>query len=122
MKETKLKKRAEAIKEEVSEIIRAKLKDPRVGFTTVTAVKTSSDLHYATVFISILGDESEQAATMETLKNAAGFIRTELGGRIRLRHVPELRFVQDKGMEHHAQIDALIKKIHEEEPGGGQEH
>lgn len=122
MRGTRAKKMAEAIKEEVSDIISAKLKDPRVGFTTVTAVETSKDIHYATVYVSILGDESQQKETMETLKNAAGFIRTELGTRIRIRHVPELRFVQDRAMEHHAQINALIKQINEEKAHGDNEH
>lgn len=121
MKETKIKKRAEAIKEEVSDIIRTKLKDPRVGFTTVTAVKTSKDIHYATIYVSVLGDETQQQETMDTLKNAAGFIRTELGARIRFRHVPELRFVQDRGMEHHEQIGALIKQLNEEKDHDGKE-
>lgn len=122
MKEKREKKVAEAIKEKVSDIIQTKLKDPRVGFITVTAVKTSKDAHYATVFVSVLGDENQQMETMSTLKNAAGFVRTELGARIRLRHVPELRFVQDKGMEHHARIDALIKQINEgDSPGEGEQ-
>lgn len=121
MSGTRAKKMAEAIKEEVSDIIRAKLKDPRVGFTTVTAVETSKDIHYATVYVSILGDESQQQETMETLKNAAGFIRTELGTRIRIRHVPELRFVQDRAMEHHAQINALLRQINEEKTNGDKE-
>lgn len=122
MKENRVKKIAEGIKEEVSDIIRTKLKDPRVGFITITSVKTSKDVHYATVFVSILGEEEEQQKTMATLKNAAGFIRTELGSRIRFRHVPELRFVQDKALEHHAQIDALIKQINEGDSPGEGEH
>lgn len=123
MKETRLRKMTEAIKEEVSDIIGAKLKDPRVGFSTITLVEASKDLHYVTIHVSILGDEAAQQDTMEALKNAAGFIRTELGGRIRFRHVPELRFVQDRGLEHHAQINALIRQINEQqEDHGGPEH
>lgn len=121
MKETRIRRRAEAIKEEVSDIIRTKLKDPRVGFTTVTQVKTSPDIHYATVFVSVLGDENQQQETMGTLKSAAGFIRTELGTRIRFHHVPELRFVQDKGMEHHAQIDGLLKQLKQDKADEGEE-
>ncbi|HBI56592.1 MAG TPA: 30S ribosome-binding factor RbfA [Firmicutes bacterium] len=122
MSGTRAKKRAETIKEEVSDIISSKLKDPRVGFTTVTAVEASKDIHYVTVYVSILGDENQQKETMETLKNAAGFIRTELGTRIRIRHVPELRFVQDRAMEQHAQINALIKQINEENSHGDEKH
>lgn len=115
---TRAQKMAEAIKEEISDIIASKLKDPRVGFTTVTAVETSKDLHYVTVHVSIYGDENQQMETMETLHNAAGFIRTELGSRIRIRHVPELRFVQDKALEHHARINELLREIKERDGNG----
>lgn len=122
MSQTRVRKMAETIKEEVSEIIASKLKDPRVGFTTVTSVKASKDLHYCTIYVSVMGSEMEQKETMETLANAAGFIRTELGARIRIRHVPELRFVQDKAMEHHAHINELIRQIKEESSHGQEEH
>lgn len=118
---TRAQKMAEAIKEEISDIIATKLKDPRVGFTTVTAVETSKDLHYVTVHVSILGDENQQKQTMETLRNAAGFIRTELGSRIRIRHVPELRFAQDRALEHHARIDELLREIKERDNCGDEE-
>ena len=117
---TRAQKMAEAIKEEVSDIITSKLKDPRVGFTTVTAVETSKDVHYVTVHVSVFGDTEQQKETMETLQNAAGCIRTELGTRIRIRHVPELRFVQDRAMEHHAHINALIREIKEGKSNGGE--
>lgn len=113
MSQTRMRKRAEAIKEEVSDILATKVKDPRIGFTTVTSVEASKDLHYCTVNVSIMGTPQEQEETMKTLINAAGFIRTELGSRIRVRHVPELRFVQDKAMEQHAKINALIRQIKE---------
>lgn len=118
MTQTRAKKMAEAIKEEVSEIITAKVKDPRVAFTTVTSVEASKDLRYCTIHVSILGSEQEQQETMKTLVNASGFIRSELGTRVRIRHVPELRFVQDKAMEHHAHINNLIRQIKE---GGSDE-
>jgi ribosome-binding factor A len=113
MTQTRAKKVAESIKEVVSEIIAAKIKDPRVGFTTVTGVEASKDLRYCTINVSILGNETEQEDTMKTLVSAAGFIRSELGSRIRIRHIPELRFVQDKAMEHHAHINNLIRQIKE---------
>lgn len=118
MSQTRAKKMAETIKEIVSEIISSKIKDPRVSFTTVTSVEASKDLHYCTVNVSVLGTETEQAQTMKTLVNAAGYIRTELASRIRIRHVPELRFVQDKAMEHHAHINNLIRQIKEGNPDG----
>lgn len=119
MSQTRTRKMAEAIKEEVSDIITLKLKDPRVGFTTVTSVDPSKDLHYCTVNVSIMGSAEEQEETMKTLVNAAGYIRTELGSRIRIRHIPELRFVQDKALEQHAEIDALIRQIKERDSHDG---
>jgi|SRR5690554_7207842 len=120
MSQTRARRMAELIKEEVSEIISAKLKDPRVGFTTVTAVETSKDLRYCTIKVSIMGNEAEQKQTMETLTTAAGYIRSELGSRIRIRHVPELRFAQDRAMEQHAHIDKLIRQIKEDDSDGQQ--
>lgn len=118
MSRARFAKKAEEVKEAVSSIIASRLKDPRVGFTTVTAVEPSKDFRYCTIRVSIMGTEKEQEETMKTLANAAGFIRTELGSRIRIRHVPELRFVQDKSLDHHEEIGKLLKQIKEGKPHG----
>ncbi len=83
---------AEQMKKELGGIIGQKLKDPRIGFVTVTDVEVTGDLQQATIFISVLGSESEKEDTLKGLNKAKGFIRTEIGQRIRLRITPEIEF------------------------------
>ncbi|HHW99295.1 MAG TPA: 30S ribosome-binding factor RbfA [Firmicutes bacterium] len=103
------------LQEELSDIIHSSLKDPRVGFVSVTAVEVSRDLRHAKAFVSVMGDPAEQEETVSTLNNAADFIRTEIGKRIRLRHTPEIIFRLDKSIEHGTHINALLRKLEEEE-------
>src|SRR5690606_15860806 len=100
----------EELKKEASDIIR-KLKDPRIGFVTVTDVEVSGDLRHVKIFVSVYGDETEKSATMEALERASGFVRTEVGRRIRLRHTPEIRFVFDASMERGARIFQLLREV-----------
>lgn len=102
---------AEAIKKEVSEMLRTELKDPRVGFATVTGVDVSGDLQYAKIYVSVLGSREERATTMAGLKKAQGFIRTELGRRIRLRHVPEITFKLDESLDHGSRVMELLNEV-----------
>lgn len=96
------------------------LKDPRIGFVTVTAVRVSADLRHARVFVSVLGDEDERAATMSGLASATPYLRTELGRQMKLKYLPELQFELDTGPEEAQRLEALLKQIHEAE-GEGQE-
>ena len=80
----------EQMKKELSEIIGRKIKDPRIGFVTVTDVQVTGDLQQATVYISVLGDEKQGENTLLGLAKAKGFIRSEIGQRIRLRKTPEI--------------------------------
>lgn len=105
---------AEQMKKELSDIIGRKLKDPRVGFVTVTDVEVTGDLQQAKIFVTTL-DDQEREATLEGLEKAGGFIRQEIGSRIRLRKVPEIAFYWDASFEQGARIEQLIKEIHEEE-------
>lgn len=82
----------EQLKKELSQIIQSELKDPRVGFITVTGVEVTSDLSQAKVYISVLGNDEQKENTLLALGRATGFIRSEVGRRIRLRHTPELLF------------------------------
>jgi ribosome-binding factor A len=91
------------------------LKDPRVGFTTVTAVRVTRDLRYARVFISVLGSHEEQDETMKGLKSATPFLRTQLGREMRVRYLPELTFELDHGPEEADRLERLLHKLHEEE-------
>jgi ribosome-binding factor A len=99
------------IKKELSRIIHTEMKDPRLGFLSLTDVELSPDLRYAKVFVSIMGTEREQTLTMEILERAMGFLRSELGSRIRLRYTPELSFHLDNSIEQGAKIEKLLREL-----------
>ena len=105
----------EQMKKELSEIIGRKLKDPRIGFVTVTDVAVTGDLQQATVYISVLGDSKQREDTLKGLEKAKGFMRSEIGQRIRLRKTPELFFEFDESIDYGNRIETLISKIHAEE-------
>lgn len=105
----------EQMKKELSDIISRKLKDPRVGFVTVTDVEVTGDLQQAKVFITVLGDDKQKEETLEGLQKANGFIRSEIGQRIRLRKTPEITFEYDESIEYGNRIESIIKKLHEED-------
>ena len=111
----------ETMKEEISDIIRKEMKDPRIAdMTTITGVEVTKDLRHAKVFASIYGDEKKQQDAIAGLQSAAGFIRTELARRIRLRHTPELTFHLDTSIAHGARISELINQVKsQEEPEKG---
>lgn len=102
---------AEQMKKELGEIIARKLKDPRIGFVTVTDVEVTGDLQQATVYITVLGNNRKRSDTLKGLEQAKGFIRTEIGQRIRLRKTPELMFAFDVSAEYGSKIDTLLKQI-----------
>jgi ribosome-binding factor A len=101
----------EQMKKELSDIIGRKIKDPRVGFVTVTDVQVTGDLQQAKVFISVLGDDDKRQDTLIGLAKAKGFIRSEIGRRIRLRKTPELFFEFDESMEYGNRINTLIHEL-----------
>lgn len=104
----------EQMKKELSDIIGRKLKDPRVGFVTVTDVAVTGDLQQATVYISVLGDEKQREDTLKGLEKAKGFMRSEVGQRIRLRKTPELFFEFDESIDYGNRIETLISQINAE--------
>lgn len=108
----------EIMKEEISQIIQKELKDPRIGFTTVTGVKVSPDLRHAVVYFSVLGDEEKTISSLAGLQSSKGFIRTELGARIRLKYLPELDFKLDRSIAEGMRIFEIITHIHKEEKSG----
>ena len=114
MGQMRVEKVQEFIKQEVSKIILTELKDPRIGFVTVTRVEVSGDLRNAKIFISLMGDEEHKAATWQGLNNALGFLRSEVGKRLRLRLVPELSLNIDETLEYSAHIEELLLKIKKE--------
>ena len=102
---------SEQIKKELSQILQTELKDPRIGFITVTGVEVTNDLSQAKVFLSVLGTDQQKEETLKALAKGQGFIRSELGRRVRLRHTPELVFKFDTSIEYGSRIDQLLHKI-----------
>jgi ribosome-binding factor A len=105
----------ELIVREVSDIIRREVKDPRIGFITVTEAEVSPDLRHARIFVSILGTEEEQAASLKGLNSAARFIRNEFGKRVTMRVLPEFTFKIDTAIAHGARIHELLEQVKREE-------
>jgi ribosome-binding factor A len=107
---------AEELKNEISAIITQELRDPRVGFATVTEVKVSPDLRHARVSISVFGSPEEKQQTLDALASASGFIRRQIGSRIKLRYTPELSFDYDQSVEQGDRMLRLIEEIKKELP------
>jgi ribosome-binding factor A len=108
---------AEAIHEMVSELLVKGLKDPRIGFVTITGVKLTDDLHLATVFFSVIGSDEEKKATEQGLNSARGYIRKELGKNLRMRYIPDIVFRYDVSVEYGSRIESLLKEIGAKEDG-----
>lgn len=117
MERQRAKRVSEQIRKEVSAILRDQVKDPRLGFATITGVDVTNDLSDAKIYFSVYGKSEDLESTREALASAHGYIRKEIGQRIQLRHVPEIRFIYDASLEHAAHINELIEKIHKGEAG-----
>ncbi|MCS0543511.1 MULTISPECIES: 30S ribosome-binding factor RbfA [Bacillaceae] len=104
----------EQMKKELSDIIGRKIKDPRIGFVTVTDVQVTGDLQQAKVFISVLGDEEQRQNTLKGLAKAKGFIRSEIGQRIRLRKTPEILFEFDESIDYGNRIETILHEINKD--------
>ncbi len=103
------------IQESLAEAIATQVKDPRVGFVTVTGVTVTPDSSHATVHVAVMGSEDDKARAMEGLARARGFLRTHLARSLSLRSAPELHIVLDRGLEHAARIESIIQQIKREE-------
>ncbi|KAA9006434.1 30S ribosome-binding factor RbfA [Paenibacillus spiritus] len=101
----------EQIKKELSLLIQKELKDPRVGFVTVTGVDVTNDLSQAKVYLSVFGSDEQKAASLKAIEKANGFLRSELGKVIRLRHTPELIFKFDESVAYGSRIEKLLGEI-----------
>lgn len=110
----RMRKVNELVREVVAEQI-TELKDPRIGFVTVTGVDTAPDLRHATVFYSVLGTEEEQAATADALTNAAPHLQRAVGAQTRLKFTPHLVFAVDPSIEYGIRIDSILQGIETEE-------
>ncbi|MHB1682501.1 MAG: 30S ribosome-binding factor RbfA [Bacilli bacterium] len=99
------------IQREASDVIHQHVKDPEIGFVTVTGVEVSNDVAHAKIFVSIMGSEEQKQTSMNALERARGFIRSEIGARIRLRITPELHFKLDESMDYSAKIGRVLSEI-----------
>jgi ribosome-binding factor A len=106
----------EQLRIELSEIIEREIQDPRIGFTTVTAVKVSPDLRHARVFVTVLGDAAQRKKALEGLRSATSFVRRSLSKRLQhMRRIPELSFDYDESVEKGIRIEELLDQIKHEE-------
>jgi ribosome-binding factor A len=104
------------IRQELSEILaRGEVHDPGIGFITLTRVQVSPDLQLARVFYTTLGDEKARKDTARALDRATSFLRRQVGGRLRLRRVPELEFRFDESIQHQDRIEQILRDLHEQE-------
>jgi ribosome-binding factor A len=102
------------LKEELCAIIHRELKDPRIGFVTVTGVEVSADLGHAKVFLSVMGDAQAKERTMSGVRSAAGYVQRVLGARVKMKTLPRLEFFLDESIDHGFHIMDVLKKIDEE--------
>jgi len=105
----------EACREALGEILHGEMKDPRIGFVTVTKAEVSPDLQQAKVWVSILGSEEEVEETLGALEKAKGFLRKKLGQRVRLRYTPELKIYLDRGAEISEKVQDILHDLEEEQ-------
>lgn len=115
MSKIRVNRVAEQIKKEVSQIIQKELKNPNLGFVTVTDVEVTGDLQQATIYVSILGTDREKAESLAALEKSKGYLRREIGQRIRLRKTPELSLAVDGSIEYGSKIEQLLTEISKED-------
>ncbi|MDX6731042.1 MAG: ribosome-binding factor [Baekduia sp.] len=104
----------EAVREVLGEAVTHDLKDPRVGFVTVTEVRTSPDLRQARVFVSVFGTDDEKAATLEGLRSAHGILQAKIASQLRMKRTPALEFALDDTAEKAARLEAIIEQAVED--------
>ena len=113
---------ADLIQREVAEMLVKSIKDPRIGFVTITKVTVSEDCRFAKVYFSVAGTLAERESSGKGLNSAKGYIRKELGRRLRLRYTPEIVFQFDPTIEYAIHMEEVIRNIHRgEEPNGNEE-
>ena len=105
----------EVIRQAVGAFLASEVRDPRIGFVTVTGVKVSPDLSHATVWVSVMGSDEERQRSLEGLASAAGYLRSQLSKQLATRVTPELVFALDRGLQHAERIDRVLRDL----KGGG---
>ncbi len=115
MGQLRVEKVQELIKQEISKIVLTEIKDPRVGFVTITQVEVTGDLLSAKIYVSLMGSDEQKADTWKGLQSSLGYMRSEIGKRIRMRLTPTLSLHLDDSLNYSAHIQELLLKIKEEE-------
>lgn len=108
MSDSRMRRVDEAVRAVLSDAITQDIKDPRVGFVTVTAVKTSPDLRHARVYVSVLGDDEVRSESLDGLHSAHGYLQKRIAGELRLKHTPTLDFVYDNTLERSLRVTELL--------------
>jgi len=111
MNQGRMRRVDEAVRQVIGDAVAADLKDPRVGFVTVTDVRTSADLSHARVYVSVLGDDEQRQATLEGLRSAHGFLQGRIAAELRLKRTPTLEVIYDDTTDRALRVDALIDEI-----------
>jgi ribosome-binding factor A len=120
MSDSRMRRVDEAVRAVLSDAITREIKDPRVGFVTVTAVKTSPDLRHARVYVSVLGDEAIRADSLAGLASAHGFLQRRIAAELRLKHTPALEFAYDDSVDRGMRLGELLDE-HAPAPDDGEE-
>jgi len=110
---------AELVREEIARLIVRGLKDPRIGFVSVMAVRMSADLKYASVYVSLYGDDRERKGSLAGLRSSARWLRGVVGRNLKLRFAPEIRFFPDDTLDRVFHLEDVFKQLHEEEGASG---
>jgi len=113
---------ADLIQKEISQMLMRSIKDPRIGFVTITRVSVTEDCRLAKIYYSVMGTAAEREASLKGLASAKGYIRKELGRRVSLRYTPEIVFQFDPSIEYAIHIEEVIQHLHEEREKGEDEN
>ena len=117
----RLERVAEEIREEIARLLMREVKDPRIGFVTITRVSVTPDLHTARVWVGVLGDATQRKRSLDGLKHSAGYMRRLVGQRLGLRYTPELHFSYDEGLDATDRVAQLLDQTHAGVPDGGED-
>ncbi len=109
------------IKKEVSRVVQSELKDPGIGFVTITDVELSDDLRNAKIFFSVLGDEQKKKDSSQALQRAVSFVQHEIGRKMRLKYTPKVKFIYDHSLEKGAKIERALRELHLKENSSTEE-
>ncbi|USG67973.1 30S ribosome-binding factor RbfA [Brevibacillus ruminantium] len=121
MNKTRMSRVGEEIKKELSMLLQRGLKDPRIGFVTVTDVEVTSDLQLAKVYVSIFGSDEQRKDSLAGLQKAKGYLRTEIGKRVKLRHIPDFVFKLDESIDYGSKIETILREISTDGEKGAQQ-